>query len=320
MFLFVFIITVGSSEAAPRELPLKIYYVYADLDLDYIDIFGENFGTMPEVMLDSLVCDVISVTDSSIHAVLPPGLEPGSYRLMVEDGWYNNPQAVRIDSMDVTIGAVGPQGIQGPEGPLGAQGEQGLQGDQGIQGLKGDKGDKGIQGIQGLPGEPGPPGEPGTPGDPGEPGTPGEPGEPGPPGPPGLPGEQGPPGPPGIVQSATIRATNHVKCSSFNWALMPDMRLTMETSDSMALVLFTTTIHPQATGSASEYRLVVDGVEKEKTRVTHTSGHHFIVHFHSLVDIEPGIHTFEIQWWTQSSVSQIGYLYGRRLTILEIQN
>jgi hypothetical protein len=131
MFLLVFIITVGSSEAAPR-LPLKIYHVYADLD--YIYIHGENFGTMPEVMLDSFLLDVFSFEDSFIQAELPDGLDPGTYRLTVEDGLYYNPSAISVDSMDVTIGAVGPEGPQGPEGP---PGDPGLPGEPGPQGLPG---------------------------------------------------------------------------------------------------------------------------------------------------------------------------------------
>jgi hypothetical protein len=108
IFLLVFIITVGSSEAVPEttKITLKIYYVYADLDLDYIDIYGENFGMLPEVMLDSLLLTVLSSSDTLIQAALPGGLEPGTYRLIVEDGLYNNPQTTKKDSMDVTMGAV----------------------------------------------------------------------------------------------------------------------------------------------------------------------------------------------------------------------
>jgi hypothetical protein len=188
---FVFIFALGPSEAAP-PLQLKIYEVHADLDADVISIYGENLGTMPVVVLDGMFLTVVSSTDSLIQAVIPDGLE-GTYRLTVEDGWYNNPPPRRTDTIGVTLGAVGPPGPQGPIGPRGPEGPQGPEGIQGPQGETGPAGPQGEQGPQGPEGPAGPVGSQGIQGDPGPQGPAG------PAGPTGQEGPAGPQGPPGIT-------------------------------------------------------------------------------------------------------------------------
>ena len=155
LFLFVFILSVIPTEAQ-ANLQLKINYVYPDLSANYVNIYGENFGTLPEVMLDSIILPVSTSTDTFIQAEVPAGLESGTYRLRVEDGWYNNPPARRIASMDVTVGIVGPigppgpEGPQGPIGPVGPQGEQGSIGPVGPQGPIGPAGPPGPTGVSGF--------------------------------------------------------------------------------------------------------------------------------------------------------------------------
>jgi hypothetical protein len=116
-------------------------------------------------------------SDNLITALLPPGVQPGSYLLtltlknklfgivpLVEEFW-------------VTLGAIGPQGPAGPAGaagPMGAPGSAGAAGPaghDGAQGPQGTKGDPGPQGAAGPTGAQGPQGPAGAQGPAGSPGT-----------------------------------------------------------------------------------------------------------------------------------------------------
>ena len=71
-----------------------------------------------------------------MKAMLPLGLPPGNYLLIVRAG--NG--STRIDSMDITLGVAGPQGPAGADGDDGADGATGPTGPQGLPGPQGPPG------------------------------------------------------------------------------------------------------------------------------------------------------------------------------------
>ena len=137
----------------------------AEEDGDLI-IGGQNFDNGGELQVllwrgggfDDLEY-VINIS-GDIVASLPIDLLPGSYLLIVQSG----PGAIRIDSMDVTVGAVGPhgpQGATGPTGPQGLSGSVGPAGPAGPQGATGPAGEDGA-GLRGPTGPTGPQGPAGV--------------------------------------------------------------------------------------------------------------------------------------------------------------
>jgi hypothetical protein len=89
----------------------------ADLDAGALSIFGDNFGPSPQVFLGTDLgtleeLGVITFTNMSIQASLPPATPPGTYLLVVSTG----PGNKNMFAMDVTLGAVGPEGPPGPPG------------------------------------------------------------------------------------------------------------------------------------------------------------------------------------------------------------
>jgi hypothetical protein len=180
--------------ANPPEGHLNIDQVMVDDpdDPTSITIIGSDFlfgPGSPTVTLgwyvDPLIIDG-DPTNEEIVALLPDGILPGDYLLIVATGTGQS----QSDEYDLTIGAAGPQGPQG---------EKGDQGDPGPAGAKGDQGEQGIQGEEGPPGPPGPRGPAGDKGDQGDQGEQGEQGPQGPAGPEGPQGLQGPQGEPGLL-------------------------------------------------------------------------------------------------------------------------
>jgi alpha-tubulin suppressor-like RCC1 family protein len=189
----------------------------AAADASLLTVSGSNFGTGPTVTLGGTSLVVTSSSSSQIKATLPPGINPGSYLLIVTSG-----TVLTTAVFEVTIGSIGPQGPQGVKGD---------KGDAGPPGPVGPKGDVGPQGPPGPPGAKGDPGLQGPKGDPGQKGDPGDPGLqglPGPAGPAGPVGPQGPPGPafdPGASPfylspgALTLSGAPTVSSASLNWTV-----------------------------------------------------------------------------------------------------
>ena len=168
---------------------------------------------------------VTLATPTRIEALLPAGIEPGTYLLSL-----TGPQAAgsgaggpRGDEFWVTLGAAGPTGTQGVAGPQGAPGATGqtgpagptgATGPQGAQGSQGPIGPVGAQGSPGVPGATGaqgPSGNIGPQGPAGPQGTSGPTGAIGPQGPAGATGPQGPAGTGGTPTSFVVTVlTYHV--------------------------------------------------------------------------------------------------------------
>lgn len=94
-----------------------------------ITIYGEHFGTMPQVSLGDdmghlMPLSTTSVSETLIVADLPVALVPGSYMLIVQAAL----GAAHTGILDITIGATGPQGPVGPTGATGAEGAPGATG------------------------------------------------------------------------------------------------------------------------------------------------------------------------------------------------
>lgn len=79
-------------------------------------IIGRDFGTAPSVRLGELLLNVNAASKLVIRAALPPGVEPGSYSLVVHR---NAPPKMSSQPFVVTLGAVGPRGEKGEKGDPG---------------------------------------------------------------------------------------------------------------------------------------------------------------------------------------------------------
>lgn len=199
--IFLSILLLALALPASADDPtsqLVINSAQVDFGIGRIYIAGKNFGspTAPEVKLNDQMLTVMSFTDGTIDAVLPAGIQPGSYLLHVSRGSSSTQNGV----FDVTLGAVGPNGDKGDKGDQGLTGSKGDTGDrgaQGIQGPKGDKGDTGATGPKGNTGDPGEQGTQGPKGDKGDAGATGPQGSNGGAGPQGVKGDTGPAGPQG---------------------------------------------------------------------------------------------------------------------------
>src|SRR5207253_1302587 len=142
----------------------------ADDTLHLLTVIGQNFSNLknPRVTLEGATTSlpIVSITDTTIVALLPPGFAPGSYVIDVGNA-NGNPD----DSFFATFGAVGPTGATGAKGDTGTTGAQGLKGDIGATGATGAKGDTGTTGAQGLKGDTGATGATGATGPQGPSGT-----------------------------------------------------------------------------------------------------------------------------------------------------
>jgi hypothetical protein len=152
-------------------------------------VTGHNFnnGGVVQLTLGGQPLIVNSQTDTVLVAEMPVDILPGSYVLVAWSGG----GAIRVASMDITIGVQGPIGPQGPQGEQGPPGPQGERGPVGPTGLQGPQGDPGSQGPAGPQGALGPKGDQGPPG---LDGLKGEKGDLGPQGPQGPKGDKGDPG------------------------------------------------------------------------------------------------------------------------------
>ncbi len=131
-----------------------------------IEILGDSFlRGAPQVLLGDIPLALVSATPGLIRASLPPGIDPGTHRLVVTSG--NG--AVGRAAIDVTFGATG---LQGPIGPQGETGPAGPKGDTGAPGATGPQGEAGPAGIDGAAGPQGPQGPVGPQGETGPAGPP----------------------------------------------------------------------------------------------------------------------------------------------------
>src|SRR5688572_22753958 len=117
----------------------------------------------------TLGCDtaplvVTFATPNRIEALLPAGIEPGTYLLSLTGSQAAGSGAggPRGDEFWVTLGAVGATGAQGIAGPQGVPGATGQQGSVGPTGATGAQGPGGAMGPQGPVGSTGPQGPAGA--------------------------------------------------------------------------------------------------------------------------------------------------------------
>jgi hypothetical protein len=152
--VFVMLPAIGGAAVLGRPV---ITGAAADDRLEHLVIAGESFSGPRQltVRLGGVPIPVLSASDTEIVALLPAGIEPATYQLIVVRG---SVLPVQSDAFEVTLGAVGPTGPMGPEGPRGSQGPAGSQGPGGPQGLPGPMGPPGSQGPQGPAGPQGAPG------------------------------------------------------------------------------------------------------------------------------------------------------------------
>ena len=114
-----------------------------------LTITGENLGKLkPDVTLDSIPLTVVGFGPTSVTALLPAGLTPGSYLLTLQ----RNGQKNREAEFDVALGSVGPKGEKGDPGAPGPPGPAGPAGPAGPIGAAGATGPVGPTGPQGPPG------------------------------------------------------------------------------------------------------------------------------------------------------------------------
>jgi len=110
-----------------------------------VTLTGSSFKpakTAPTVLFNGGLLALSSFSNTQIVAMLPAGLQPGTFNLTVSSSSGST-------NFDLTYGATGPQGPGGPAGPTGPQGPVGPTGPAGSQGPRG---------LTGAPGAPGPAG------------------------------------------------------------------------------------------------------------------------------------------------------------------
>jgi Collagen triple helix repeat (20 copies) len=137
--------------------PPVITSATADLSSELVTIRGQNFGSHPRVALALTELRVVNAAPDEILAVLPAGLEPGTYLLRVACGLrrHQAPSSDQVSTFDLAIGTAGPEGPMGPrgqEGPIGPVGPDGLPGPVGPSGPPGPAGAVGPKGDPGVDG------------------------------------------------------------------------------------------------------------------------------------------------------------------------
>lgn len=96
-----------------------------------LTIHGRNFGSVrPNVTLEGIPLSVLTFSPTLVTALLPSGLKPGTYFLVLEPDGRKEKRA----EFDAAIGAMGPKGDPGAPGPAGPQGVPGQQGPPGPPG------------------------------------------------------------------------------------------------------------------------------------------------------------------------------------------
>ncbi len=147
----------GMAIAHDKDDP-EITSVQVDMNAHRVTINGTRLGSNPVVIINNTVLNQVSHTQTKIVAVLPSGLNAGTYLMVVYDKTFKKYDDKDIGIFYVTIGGGGPPGPKGEKGDKGDTGLQGPLGPQGLMGPKGDKGDKGDQGDKGDTGQQGPAG------------------------------------------------------------------------------------------------------------------------------------------------------------------
>ena len=109
-----------------------------------LTIMGENFGTLkPAVTLESIPLKVVTFGSTTVTALLPAGLAPGSYLLTLQ----RNGQKQNTAEFEVALGAIGPKGDRGDPGAPGPPGPAGPSGPAGPVGPTGPQGPEGAPGA-----------------------------------------------------------------------------------------------------------------------------------------------------------------------------
>ena len=208
---------------------------------------GENFGDHPAVFFAGEPLSVLHVSPDGtiLGARLEPGLEPGSYLVVVSRG----PATTQNGTFVVSIGGRGPKGDPGPAGPAGPRGENGARGEVGAQGTVGPQGPigprgaDGLRGLTGTQGPAGPQGPQGPAGPQGPQGTQGPIGLTGATGSIGPQGPAGPAGPPGSGGTVTMLSASGrgLPVIGGDWKLLAMLSepLTIQVSSNTQKVLVT---------------------------------------------------------------------------------
>ena len=139
------LIGLMSSPARADEMYIRSAHPYVSsgaTGTGTIEIDGSGFRPGVRVWLDFHELKVISVTDSEVKATLPPRIEDGTYRLILDH------RRARPTSFIVYVGTG--NGTPGPAGPQGPAGPPGLAGPPGPQGARGATGPTGSAGPAGC--------------------------------------------------------------------------------------------------------------------------------------------------------------------------
>jgi len=157
------LLAVGAS--APTRAQLAMTITSVETSETTITIRGTGWpttgGRPPQVGIAGITqtLSVLSFSATQIVALLPVGLLPGSYSVLL------GPRNAPTDEFFFTFGATGLTGPQGPQGPQGATGPGGPVGPRGATGPVGPMGPSGSAGAQGPKGDPGDTGPQGPKGD-----------------------------------------------------------------------------------------------------------------------------------------------------------
>jgi len=175
-----------------------------------LTIYGQQFGTNPNVWLAAQQLDVMSSTADLIQVILAQQPLPGSYLLTISRG----PSTPDNGTFVMTFGSVGPAGADGAPGKTGDTGAQGPAGPPGPAGDTGPQGPIGPAGPQGVQG---------------------------PPGPQGAQGPTGPQGPPGLAAQAlaTVYSTSSLTTNAATFAPIPGLSVTVDVPAASAVFIAT---------------------------------------------------------------------------------
>ena len=107
-----------------NDKPVEITRAEVDLNTNQLTITGKHFGAQtPTVKLEAAKLVVISNSATQIVALLPAGIQAGTYLLTIRrptKGKVDNNAVCSQDddcqTFDITIGAAGPRGPAGPQG------------------------------------------------------------------------------------------------------------------------------------------------------------------------------------------------------------
>ena len=181
-------IPLASTVSAQSNEPLSIVSATVNYAANTITILAPPCcnSVTPTVNLNGVNLTVKSFNNSTIVAQLASMPAPGTYLLIVQDGYYGG-------QFHLTIGADGPQGPIGLTGAVGATGPAGAKGATGATGAAGATGPAGPIGLTGATGPAGAKGATGATG------AKGATGAIGPAGPIGLTGPTGPSGAKGAI-------------------------------------------------------------------------------------------------------------------------